>query len=101
LSYIDVVVQGYLREFGEEGVARFFATTDGWDAPVADDRADPIYLRHQTLTRAERALVDRWLDDLGAECRAAGDLKARVEAARTGRPPAPAMARAAVARPAD
>jgi hypothetical protein len=24
LSYVDVVVQGYLREFGEEGVARFF-----------------------------------------------------------------------------
>ena len=24
LSYIDVVVQGYLREFGEDGVARFF-----------------------------------------------------------------------------
>lgn len=61
LSYIDVVVQGYLNEFGEDGVARFFATTRGWDAPVADDRADPIYVRHQVLSRAERALVDRWL----------------------------------------
>ena len=84
LSYVDVVVQGYLNEFGEDGVARFFATTDGWDAPVADDRRDPIYLRHQTLARAERALVDRWLDDLGVTRHAAGDLKARVEAARRG-----------------
>ena len=39
LSYLDVVVQGYLREFGEAGVARFFETTDGWGAPIRDDRA--------------------------------------------------------------
>ena len=32
LSYLDVVVQGYLAEFGEAGVARFFASTDGWGA---------------------------------------------------------------------
>lgn len=61
LSYIDVVVQGYLREFGEDGVARFFQTTDGWDAPIRDDRAEPIYPRHQVLSDGERALVDRWL----------------------------------------
>ena len=101
LSYLDVVVQGYLAEFGEEGVARLFATTDGWDAPVADDRADPIYPRHQVLTRAERALVDRWLDDFGVVRHAAGDLRARVEAARRGPPAAPPVAVAAVARPAD
>ena len=43
LSYIDVVVEGYLNEFGEDGVARFFASTGGWDAPIADDRAAPRY----------------------------------------------------------
>lgn len=58
LSYLDVVVQGYLRMFGEEGVTHFFATTDGWNAPILDDRAAPIYPRHQRLTPAERALVD-------------------------------------------
>jgi hypothetical protein len=58
LSYIDVVVQGYLNMFGEEGVAHFFQTTDGWDAPLLDDRADPIYPRHQKLTMDERLLVD-------------------------------------------
>ena len=61
LSYLDVVVQGYLREFGEQGVQRFFDTTDGWDAPVLNDRADPVYPRHRTLNEQERALVDDML----------------------------------------
>ena len=63
MSYIDVVVQGYLNEFGEQGVREFFATTDGWDVPVHDDRNDPLYPRHQTLNASERRLVDRTLDD--------------------------------------
>lgn len=62
LSYIDVVVQGYLTEFGEDGVARFFDTTDGWDAPIKNDRQAPIYSRHQSLTRHELDLVDHHLD---------------------------------------
>ncbi len=58
LSYIDVVVQGYLREFGEDGAERFFNTTSGWDAPVMDDRAAPVYPRHRTLKPDERDFVD-------------------------------------------
>ena len=46
LSYLDVVVQGYEQVFGEAGVAAFFATTDGWEAPILNDRATPIYPRH-------------------------------------------------------
>lgn len=65
LSYIDVVIQGYLREFGSDGAARFFATTHGWDMPVCDDRADPIYPRHQPLTDDERRFVDRELARIG------------------------------------
>ncbi len=65
LSYLDVVVQGFLSEFGEAGVERFFETTDGWGAPVRDDRARPVYRRHQALSEAERQLVDRWLADIG------------------------------------
>lgn len=65
LSYLDVVVQGYFREFGASGVARFFATTDGWDAPILDDRAAPRYPRHQSLTAPERAQTDRHLERLG------------------------------------
>lgn len=59
LSYLDVVVQGYLREFGAQGVVDFFETTDGWDTPVRDDRAAPQYPRAQVLSRQETALVDQ------------------------------------------
>jgi len=67
LSYLDVVVQGYLREFGEAGVARFFETTDGWDAPILDDRDKPVYARHQRLGSDERALVQDWLRAVDAQ----------------------------------
>lgn len=65
LSYLDVVVQGFAREHGDDGVHRFFETTGGWDAPVLNDRATPRYPRHQTLTSHERALTDAALDRLG------------------------------------
>lgn len=65
LSYLDVVVQGYLREFGPGGAEDFFATTDGWEIPVHDDRAAPLYPRHQVLSSAERGLVDRLLAGVG------------------------------------
>ena len=67
LSYVDVVVQGYLREYGEAGVAAFFATTEGWDAPILDDRAAPAYPRAQRLTGDEQALVDTHLRAVGAK----------------------------------
>lgn len=65
LSYVDVVFQGYLREFGPAGLEAFVATTDGWDMPVRDDRAAPVYPRHQLLTVDERARVDAILRELG------------------------------------
>lgn len=65
LSYLDVVIQGYLREFGESGAIAFFETTDGWDTPVQDDRTAPAYPRHQVLSRAERAFVDDQLKARG------------------------------------
>ena len=67
LSYVDVVVQGYMHEFGLEGAERFFATTDGWDAPVLDDRAAPRYPRHQPLTSEETDFVDDQLAGLSAK----------------------------------
>ena len=67
LSYIDVVVQGYFREYGETGVQEFFETTHGWGAPVLNDRADPIYPRHQRLSKLETDLSDHWLNNLPAE----------------------------------
>jgi len=66
LSYLDVVVQGYLHEYGVDGADRFFATTDGWDAPILNDRAAPRYPRHQPLTAQERGFVDDRLKALSA-----------------------------------
>lgn len=66
LSYLDVVIQGYLREFGETGADRFFETTLGWDIPILDDRNAPRYPRHQHLTPDETACVDDRLAAIGA-----------------------------------
>ena len=66
LSYLDVVVQGFLTEFGRDGVTAFFDTTDGWDTPVLNDRADPIYPRHRQLSASETQLVDDHLAALSA-----------------------------------
>lgn len=65
LSYLDTVMQGYLALFGEAGVARFVKTTDGWHAPVLDDRAAPRYGRATPATVTQRAMVDDWLARLG------------------------------------
>lgn len=61
LSYIDVVLQGYLRMFGPDGPVHFAETTDGWDTPVLNDRAAPIYSRAQRLSPDETAMVDALL----------------------------------------
>lgn len=66
LSYLDVVLQGYLRVFGETGVRDFIATTDGWEAPILNDRAAPAYPRHQPTSAAERALFDGLIAGTGA-----------------------------------
>lgn len=65
LSYLDVVVQGFLQEYGEAGAERFFATTHGWQAGILDDRARPRYPRAQALSGRERGLVDAALVALG------------------------------------
>lgn len=65
LSYLDVVIQGYLALFGANGATHFFDTTTGWDAPILDDRAAPRYPRAQQLTQAERKVVDDSLERLG------------------------------------
>jgi len=65
LSYVDVVVQGYLRVFGEDGAKGFFGTTHHWDIPILDDRAAPVYPRHQKLTASETETVNAALERLG------------------------------------
>ena len=58
LSYLDVVVQGFLNIYGESGVTEFFDTTSGWETVILDDRAAPRYPRHQQLSADETARVD-------------------------------------------
>ena len=69
LSYLDVVLQGYLHVFGEAGVQHFMETTDGWDTDVLNDRANPIYPRAQSLSADEIALVDACLTQVGSQLR--------------------------------
>lgn len=71
LSYIDVVAQGFLSEFGPEGVDHFFGATEGWEVSVLDDRCAPVYPRHQRLAEEETALVDAALSRLGVRIVAA------------------------------
>lgn len=58
LSYVDTVLQGYLLEFGEDGAKDFVTTTEGWEYPVMDDRAAPVYPRAQALSDDERGFVN-------------------------------------------
>ncbi len=60
-SYLDAVMQGFLANFGEEGVHRFVATTDGFDRDILEDRVEPRYARAVMLTATERGLFDQIL----------------------------------------
>lgn len=62
LSYLDTVLQGYLREFGPVGAAAFFDTTQGWESPILNDRAAPVYPRARVLSAEERGFVDDQID---------------------------------------
>lgn len=52
-SYLDAVMQGFLREFGVEGVHRFVAETDAFDTPIHEDRHAPVYPRPVELSVEE------------------------------------------------
>lgn len=62
-SYLDAVLQGFLREFGQPGVHHFLATTDGFERQLHTDRHDPHYPRSVQLTVEERDFFDRLLDE--------------------------------------
>lgn len=64
LSYLDVVIAGFLRTFGASGADHFLKTTDDWHVPVLNDRAAPRYPRALSLSPGERGQVDRCLEEL-------------------------------------
>ncbi len=60
-SYLDVVMAGFLREFGAAGMTRFIASTDGFERGVRDDRRRPVYSRSVRLSAKTTATIDRHL----------------------------------------
>lgn len=60
-SYLDAVLQGFLREFGAGGVHRFVTETDAFHTPIHEDRHAPLYPRAVTLSQAEAELFDHAL----------------------------------------
>ncbi len=71
-SYLDAVLQGFLSLYGEEGVTRFVAETDGFETTILADRADPRYPRSVTLSAGEAELFDRLILQRGARIVQAG-----------------------------
>lgn len=67
LSYLDCVVQGFHTIYGIDGVRDFFRSTTGWDTPILNDRAAPIYPRAQVLSDAETACTDDHIKMVGAQ----------------------------------
>lgn len=63
LSYLDVVLMGFLQRFGKRGFSNFFETTDGWDCGVFNDRHNPRYPRAQEYENDFYSSVDNAITD--------------------------------------
>ena len=63
LSYLDVVLMGFLQRFGKQGFLNFFETTDGWDCGVFNDRNNPRYPRAQEYENDFYSSVDNAITD--------------------------------------
>ncbi len=57
-SYVDVVMAGYLRNFGTKGLQQFIKSTDNWHLPTYNDRQAPRYPRPVCLSDDERGIID-------------------------------------------
>lgn len=57
-SYLDAVMQGFLREFGQAGLKRFVHETAEFHMPLHEDRLSPVYPRAISLKDEELALID-------------------------------------------
>lgn len=61
-SYLDCILAGYLELGGRPAAEDFIATTQGWGAPILDDRHRPRYPRAVSLTPAELHEIDDILE---------------------------------------
>lgn len=64
-SYLDAVLQGFLCEYGEQGMRDFVFGTGNFETPVLADRAQPNYPRSVRLDAGERSLIDAALAERG------------------------------------
>jgi hypothetical protein len=64
-SYLDAVLQGFLREHGREGVERFVRETRNFHIAVKKDRDKPNYPRAISLAEEEIAYFDALLQSAG------------------------------------
>ncbi|MEM5501259.1 gamma-glutamylcyclotransferase family protein [Ahrensia kielensis] len=58
-SYLDAVLQGYLHQYGEEGVRNFVERTARFNTKLFADRASPRYPRYVSLSESEQHLFDQ------------------------------------------
>ena len=61
-SYVDCVLAGYLKQFGEAGVHYMLASSRGWDAFILDDRSAPRYPRAVSVNGRLQRQFDEWLE---------------------------------------
>lgn len=65
-SYLDAVMAGFHKEFGDEGLEGFLKTTVGFDREIIPDRDAPLYPRAVSIDRNMAALFDASLRAIGA-----------------------------------
>ena len=67
-TYIDVIADGFYKQFGMKGLLNFFCTTQGWELPILNDRDMPIYPRSIDLEPEFLSLVDQHVSANRARC---------------------------------
>ncbi len=60
-SYLDVVMQGFHREYGKTGLGKLLDSTDGFELQINEDRFSPVYTRHQEISDQETAIFESFL----------------------------------------
>lgn len=70
-SYVDCVFAGFLSHFGQEGIHRFVASTEGWQHPIIADRGAPRYPRACSLPGVTLRLIDKAVDGAQRAARSA------------------------------
>ena len=65
-SYVDCVLAGFLKLWGEAGVRDFVETTRGWHVPIRADRKAPLYPRAVRTDDEALSFFDDVLREAGA-----------------------------------